>query len=254
MDLGENDAVRLFVQRAGQIRPGFQLTGMNSATIGEIVRRLDGLPLAIELAAARIRLLPPEARLARLDRALPVLIGGARELPARQQTMRAAIQWSVQLLSQKEQTVFRRLSVFSGDWDLDAAETVVASDDVPAEEVLDLLSSLVEQSLVLVVPGVDGGLRYRLFVRIRQFAHESLEVTDELDAIRRRHTAQYRAFVRRGRTQTSWPGSGEVARSTGDGPGEPAVSRRLVSGVRRSGRRGPDCPGNEHVLGHAWRS
>src|SRR6185503_430678 len=119
--LSEFEAVALFVERASAIRPDFTLTDENAATVVEICTRLDGLPLAIELAAARTRLLSPQAILPRLEHALALLTGGRRDLPARQQTLRSAIDWSYDLLSQAEQRLFRRLSIFSGGFTLEAA-------------------------------------------------------------------------------------------------------------------------------------
>ena len=209
-ELIENDAVQLFVQRASRIRHGFHLNEQNSGPVGEICRRLDGLPLAIELAAARIRLLTPQSLLDRLDQALPVLVDGARELPERQRTMRAAIAWSYQLLSTRQQAVFARLSVFSGDWDIDAAEMVTSGYGIPPGDVLDLLSSLVEQSLVAVDVGPDDELHYRFLAPVRQFAHELLERRGELDAVRHRHAQYYLGLVEqaelrlRGRKQVEW--------------------------------------------------
>ncbi|MEA2596531.1 MAG: hypothetical protein QOF01_3000, partial [Thermomicrobiales bacterium] len=122
--LGENAAIRLFVERAREVEPAFALTGENAAAVAEVCRRLDGLPLAIELAAARSKVLPPEALLRRLERRLPLLVGGSRDAPARQRTLRDAIAWSHDLLEPKEQALFRRLAVFVGGFTLEAAEVV----------------------------------------------------------------------------------------------------------------------------------
>jgi predicted ATPase len=140
-DASRSEAVRLFVQRAKEVSPSFELTQANAAAVAAICRRLEGLPLAIELAAARVRTLSPTELLARLDQSLPLLTGGARDLPERQRTMRAAIEWSFELLQGKEQALFRRLSVFTGGWTLEAVESVGAAGDVLEDKVLDLLSS-----------------------------------------------------------------------------------------------------------------
>ena len=167
-------AVAMFVGRAQDAVPGFTLTCSNATAIAAICRRLDGLPLALELAAARLRLLSPTALLARLDRALPLLSNGPRDLPERQQTMRATIQWSYDLLAEPAQELFRRLAVFVGGFTLHAAEVVGG---IEPDEVYDILSSLVEQSLVTVVPTTDQEtMRFRLLEPVRQYALELLAV------------------------------------------------------------------------------
>jgi len=164
-DIVGSPAVTLFVERARDVCPDFALTRSNAAAVAAICRRLDGLPLALELAAARIRVLDPTAMLARLDRALPVLTGGPRDLPERQRTMEAAIRWSYDLLEPAEQDLFRRLSVFAGGWDLQAAAAVGVGEHI-SDEVLDLLASLVERSLVMVDRGEQ--VRYRMLEPVRQ--------------------------------------------------------------------------------------
>jgi predicted ATPase/transcriptional regulator with XRE-family HTH domain len=181
-------AVQLFVQHAQAVAPGFALTETNAPTITAICRRLDGLPLALSLAAARVKLLGLTGLLARLDRALPLLSGGPRDLPARQQTMRAAIGWSYELLNTAEQALFRQLGVFAGGWTLDAAEAVCAGNE--ADMLLDVLNALVDHSLVVVDTEGDEP-RYRLLETIRAYALEQLATHGELAPLHARHAAYY---------------------------------------------------------------
>ena len=187
-------AVELFVQRAQAASPAFVLTPANAAAVAAICRRLDGLPLALELAAARIKLLAPTALLARLDRALPLLVGGARDLPERQQTMHTTIAWSYDLLSQPERLLLRRLPVFAGGWTLEAAEAICAGEGIEAGEVLDLLTGLVDKSLVLLEEQT-GEMRYRLLEMVRQFGWDQLEAAGEMAPVRDRHLAWFLALA-----------------------------------------------------------
>jgi predicted ATPase len=163
------ESVRLFVERAGLADPAFRLTGDNAPAVVGICRRLDGIPLALELAAARVRVLSASQVLARLEDAAGLLTGGSRMMVARQRTLRATIEWSYELLRPAEQRVFDRLSVFSGGFELEAAESV-AGDDV-----LDALTGLVDQSLVIAEPGPAGDMRFRLLEVLRQFGQARLE-------------------------------------------------------------------------------
>ena len=184
-------SVALFLQRAERVKPGFALTAANAPAIGEICRRLDGLPLALELAAARVRILEPAALLQRLDHALDLLTSGDRDLPLRQRTLRAAISWSYSLLDAAEQRLLRRLSVFHEGWTLDAMEQVCLGDD-DRHLALGQLESLAEKGLVRVV---GAGERYALLETIRAFAAEQLHAGGEVDAMRAAHATHFLAFA-----------------------------------------------------------
>jgi predicted ATPase/DNA-binding CsgD family transcriptional regulator len=209
-EVGAAPAVRLFVARAEAASPGFALTAANAAAVAELSRRLDGLPLAIELAAARVPTLPPAALLARLDRTLPLLTGGRRDAPARQRTMQEAIAWSHDLLTGEERSLFRRLAVFAGGFALEAAETV-AADPGGEPPVLDGLASLVEASLLGRVRGAEEAeLRYRMLETVREFALEQLAQSGDEESTRGRHLAHYLALAERaapelvGPDQVAW--------------------------------------------------
>ncbi len=205
-ELEASPAVRLFLDRARSSSPTFGLTRFNAGAVAAICRRLDGLPLALELAAARVRTLSPTELLARLDRSLPLLTGGARDMPERQRTMRAAIEWSYQLLTEPQRRLLNRLSVFRGGWDLEAAETVGAGGDILEEEVLDVLSSLVEQSLVVAEPREEGSTRYRLLVPVREYAEERLEQSGEAEGTGRRHADYFLGLAERAVSELKGPG------------------------------------------------
>ena len=177
---------RLFIERAKAIVPAFTLGEENAAAVASICWRLDGLPLALELAAARTRFLSPSSLLARLDQSLSV--GWAQDLPERQRTMRATLDWSYELLSEKEGALFRHLSVFTGGFTLEAAEAVGATAGVATEAVLGLLGRLVEQSLVTAETG-GSEERYGMLEPVRQYALEKLEESGEAEEMRRRHAA-----------------------------------------------------------------
>ena len=183
--LTQYEAVRLFIERAQAVTPDFTVDNENAPAVAEICWRVDGLPLAIELAAARVRMLPPQAMLARLEKRLPLLIGGARDLPERQRTLRETIRWSHDLLSEEEQVLFRRLAVFAGGASLEAAEAVAN----PAGEfdVFAGLERLVEQSLVRQEAGPTGEPRFTMLETIREFGIEQLAAAQEVDEVRQRH-------------------------------------------------------------------
>ncbi len=209
-ELAAVDAVVLFVQRATMMRPEFVLTRDNASSVAAICARLDGLPLAIELAAARIRMLEPEALLKRLDRRLKVLTGGARDLPSRQQTLRATIAWSHDLLAADEQTLFRRLSVFAGSGSIEAAEVVTSVAGGLDTDVLDGLEILVNQSLLRRSVGADNELRFTFLETLREFGLERLAEAGEEDLLRQAHAAWCGDFVTgadaalRGPDQVTW--------------------------------------------------
>jgi predicted ATPase/class 3 adenylate cyclase len=186
----ENEAMELFTDRARHVRPDFVVTDENAAAVIEICRRLDGMPLAIELAAARIRALSLSEIVDSLHDRFRLLTGGARTAVRRQQTLRASVDWSHSLLSEPEQVLFRRLSVFLGGFDLDAAQKVAGDEDVERYQVLDMLTLLVDKSLV-VAEESRGRTRYRLLETMRQYALEKLSESREADEIRTRHRDHY---------------------------------------------------------------
>jgi non-specific serine/threonine protein kinase len=189
-------AERLFVARAQAVVPDFSLSEDNAAAVGAICRHLDGLPLAIELAAARVKAFPPATLLARLERRLPLLTGGGRDLPERQQTMRDAIAWSHDLLPSHEQTLFRRLSVFVGGFTLEAAEAVAGEPDAESE-VVDGVLSLLDKSLLRQDMDASGETRYAMLETIREFAGEQLAASGEAATLRGRHAARCVALAER---------------------------------------------------------
>ena len=188
---GESPAVRLFADRAGQAMRDFTVTDENRTAVHEICRRVDGLPLALELAAARMKTLSPDDLLCRLDQPLAVLTGGPRDAPDRQRTMRATLQWSYDLLNPDEQRLLCCMSVFAGGGTLEAIEAVS-----PGDSTLDALSSLVDKSLARRIEDPDGRTRYDLLVPVRQFAYEQLRLdTRDVDTVRKRHAKYCRLTV-----------------------------------------------------------
>ncbi len=188
------EAVRLFVDRATLANPHFLVTKDNASALAQICHRLDGIPLALELAAARVKALSVDQISARLDDRFRLLTGGARTALPRQQTLRALIDWSYNLLSDKEKTLFRRLAVFVGGWNLEAVETVCVGENIESYEVLDLLTNLVEKSLV-ITEEVPDGIRYRRLETIRQYAREKFLETDEVGIVRQRHGDWFLQFA-----------------------------------------------------------
>jgi len=205
-EMAEYEAIRLFVERARAVRSDFVLTAEQADTVAAICRRLDGLPLAIELAAARVAVLPPAALLARLEHRLPMLIGGARDRPDRHRTLRNAIAWSHDLLSPAERAVFERLAVFVGGCTLEAAEDVCRENADPPLvsclasqiSVLDGLAALVDNSLLLQSEGSAGEARFGMLETIREFGLERLDASGDGETTRRAHAAFYMTLAERG--------------------------------------------------------
>ena len=194
LQITDYPAVQLFVQRARLVKPEFRLSEANQQAVAEICHRLDGLPLAIELAAARVHLLPPTALLQRLTPRLALLTGGPRDLPARQQTMRAAIDWSYDLLDEGEKRLYRRLAVFVGGVTLEAAAAVAGEGGTDPDALLSILegvSSLIDKSLVHHVETLDGEPRFSLLEMVREYGLERLAESRELDLVRERHAHYY---------------------------------------------------------------
>jgi predicted ATPase/class 3 adenylate cyclase len=189
--LSRYEAVILFAERARAVRPNFEVTKENASAVAEICIRLDGLPLAIELAAARLRALPPQALLERLEQRLSLLIGGASDAPARQRTLRATIDWSYALLNQDEQRLLTRLSVFAGGLDLEAAEAVCNIEGLPEIEVFEGISSLIEKSLLRAEDNIRSEPRYSMLESIREYAREKLEAGGEAEALRESHASHF---------------------------------------------------------------
>ena len=208
--LGQVEAVQLFVARARAVQRAFTLTEHNARAVAALCLRLDGIPLAIELAAARVRALSPAQLTARLDDRLRLLVDDGRTTPPRHQTLRATIDWSYDLLGDDERTLFARLAVFAGGWTLEAAESVCADDQLPLDAVLDLLVRLVDRSLVIAEPGQDGGMRYWMLETLRQYARERMAEQPSADALQQRHAEYFLALAREaepelyGASQLAW--------------------------------------------------
>ncbi len=201
------EAVRLFVARAEAVQPGFAVTAENAPAVADICRRLDGLPLAIELAAARTKVFPPSDLLARLERRLPLLTGGGRDLPLRQQTMRDAIAWSHDLLPPADRILFRRLAVFVGGFDLEAAEAATRGGGGDAVgDVAEGVSSLVEQSLLRPAEeGTAGAPRYQMLETVREFGLERLAEAGDEEPARRSHALAFLALAERAAAELDSP-------------------------------------------------
>jgi predicted ATPase/class 3 adenylate cyclase len=209
--LREYEAIRLFVDRSTAYQPSFELSDDNAADVVRICRRLDGIPLALELAAARVRSLSVAQLAQRLDDRFRLLTGGGRTVVARQQTLRALIDWSYDLLSDPERLMFRRLAVFVRGWTLEAAESVCSGDGLARDAVLDLLAHLVDKSLVAMQER-RGMARYSLLETVREYAREKLVDSGEAPTLRQRHVDYFVAFAADGALVARRPGSPEFVR------------------------------------------
>jgi predicted ATPase/DNA-binding CsgD family transcriptional regulator len=246
-DVATSAAVRLFVTRAEAVQPDFALTADNAVAVAEICRHLDGLPLAIELAAARVKVLPPPALLARLERRLPLLTGGGRDLPERQQTMRDAIAWSHDLLTPEEQVMFRRLAVFAGGFTLEAAETVGSGLGEPGAGPFEVVASLLDKSLLRQDAKPGGEPRFSMLETVREFALEKLEESGEDAVIRQRQACWCLALteiagreLEAGRGEAAWFARLDTeldnlraAMAWLDAAGEPTNLLRLLAPIPR---------------------
>jgi predicted ATPase/class 3 adenylate cyclase len=235
--LTEYAAARLFVDRAIAAQPAFELSQQNAVAVADVCHRLDGIPLAIELAAARVRSISVEEIAARLTDRFRLLARGDRTALPRQQTLRALIDWSYDLLTEHERALFRRLAVFAGGWTLGAAEAVGADGIVPKTDVLDLLTNLAEKSLVAI--GVEND-RYRLLETVRQYAHERLHESGEEDEVRGRHLDYYLAFAERAGTALA-------------GPEEPAFLKQLDLELENILAAHAFCVGNDERSESGYR-
>jgi predicted ATPase/class 3 adenylate cyclase len=193
--LSRCESVALFIQRATAVDPSFEVSEENARAVAELSVRLEGLPLAIELAASRVKVLSPEAILERLGNRLELLVGGPVDVPARQRTLREAIGWSHDLLEEPERVVFRRLSVFAGGWTLAAVEEVANPDDELGSDILEVLGSLVDKSLVSRTSLSSGEIRFGLLETIREFGADQLEDSGEGDEVRARHASHFLRLV-----------------------------------------------------------
>jgi predicted ATPase/DNA-binding XRE family transcriptional regulator len=243
-DVLEAPSGQLFLARARAVAPDFKVTRDNAGDVAAICWRLAGLPLALELAAAKVRLLEPAALLARLDQVLST--AWTRDLPERQRTMRSTLDWSHDLLTEEERVLFRRLSVFSGGFTLETAEEVCAFGEVEPEEILELLGRLTEQSLMTVSPAANGSRRYGMLEPVRQYALEKLEERGETSATRRRHAERFVALA-------------ETAKPVFLGPEYPVWSRRfqgehdnLREVLRWAREAGDVCTGLRLVAALSW--
>ncbi|MER5490849.1 regulator [Streptomyces sp. NPDC002490] len=243
--LAEGDAVALFADRAGAVLPGFALDEANAADVREICRRLDGIPLAVELAAGRLTALSPGQLLHRLDDRFRLLTGGGRDALPRHRTLRTAIGWSHELCTTQERLLWARLSVFSGTFDLEAAEYVCGGDGLPPDEVLDVLSALLDQSVVHREDGPSGA-RYRMLETVRAYGADWLEGSGDTARLRRRHLDWYAGLAAWCELEWFSPRQREVAARTA--AELPNVRAALEHALTEPG----STPVALHVAGTLW--
>ena len=193
--LSQYDAVELFIQRAQAVKPDFTVTNANAPAVAEVCYRLDGLPLAIELAAARIKLLTPQGLLTRLEHRFDLLRGGTRDLPKRQRTLRSAIDWSYNLLNDTEKKLFRRLAIFVGGWTLDSVERICDIHGDLVECLDDTLASLIDNNLVMLLAAPDVEPRFGMLSTIHEYAFERLAESDENETIHLQHAEFFLSFI-----------------------------------------------------------
>ena len=205
-ELEAYESARLFTERARRRNPSFVLTAGNAEAVSRVCRQLEGIPLAIELAAARMEALSAEQLASRLHAPLKVLSRGERTAEPRHRSLRATLEWSHKLLGEHEQALFRRLSVFAGGWTLEAAEEVCSGEGIEEGEVLNLLSELVERSLVVAEAGDEEALRFGMLELVRQYAREELEESGESEGLRSRHAGYYLALAEQEDAQDADPG------------------------------------------------
>ena len=238
--LNQYEAVRLFIARASAVKPGFAVTNANAPAVAGISARLHGMPLAIELAAARIKLLTPDQILARLEHHLALLTAGSRDLPERQQTLRGAIAWSYDLLDDGSKLLVDRLSVFRGGCELAMAETVCGPADELGMDVFEGLGALVDQSLVRIDDMAAGEPRFVMLDTIREYAAEMLAKRGETDALAARHAHAMLELAEQAAPNCHRRGPAHLARPAGAGPRQPAGGARMGDRQARARARRPD--------------
>lgn len=231
--VAQSDAVRLFIERAAKVRPNFAVTAANAPAIAQICHDLDGIPLAIELAAARVRVLSPDQIAAGLGDRFRLLTGGARTAMPRQQTLRASVDWSHELLTADERVLFRRLAAFVGGWTLDAVEQVCGDDRLDTYAILDLLTSLVDKSLVIADEG-RAAVRYRMLETVREYALDLLGDSGERDGLSDRHLDFYLALAERAAPELEATGQREWLDVLD------ADAANLAAAIDRAAQTGPD--------------